>query len=214
MQTAQINSRLGCFTSSEIGKLLTKGKNGEIFGDGALTYIYEKASELLTGERKQQASSFSLEWGINHEERAMKHYIQHYSHPDEVIYYGGKSFKYFEHPDISLSGGSPDFVTPHQCGEIKVPFCTSNHIEALLGAKSPNHNMWLKGYNKIYYAQVQWNTKCTKMDSGLFLSYDPRITDMSKCMAILDIEKDEAFISELEFRVNEALKIVNSIVNG
>lgn len=214
MDNKQVVARFGNFTSSEIGKLLKSSKTkGVMFGDTAMTYIHEKIAELLTHERKQNVSGYALEWGTNQEPKAMQHYIDFYKQ-ENVTYYGAKNFKYFEHPEITLSGGSPDFVQGIICGEIKAPLNSSNHIEVLIGEKSENHNEWLKKYNDLYYAQLQWNIECCKCERGIFLSYDPRVTDMQKAMAILHIEKDNDLISELKTRLNAAIKIVNDFLQS
>lgn len=212
MEQKQINNRLGYFTSSEIGKLLKSGRTKDkIFGDGAMTYVYEKCAEILTGERKQQVSAFATEWGNNQEKLAFDTWRKTYN--GEAIYYGGGNFKYFQHPEIEVSGGSPDGLTDVEVLEFKAPWVSSNHIEALLGVKSDNHNEWLKQYNDLYYAQVQWNMECCGKDKALFISFDPRM-NMDKCLAIFNIEKDIELISELKKRVYLAIDIVNSIVNS
>ena len=38
-------SRIGFFTGSRIGDLMTSGKKGELFGKTALSYIYEVCAE-------------------------------------------------------------------------------------------------------------------------------------------------------------------------
>ena len=46
--------RLGKFTASRFGDLMTNGrKKDEVLGQTALSYIYEKAAEILTGERTE-----------------------------------------------------------------------------------------------------------------------------------------------------------------
>jgi hypothetical protein len=46
--------RLGKFTASRFGDLMTNGrKKDEVLGQTAISYIYEKAAELLTGQRTE-----------------------------------------------------------------------------------------------------------------------------------------------------------------
>lgn len=214
MDGKQIVARFGSFTSSEIGKLLKSGKAKDVmFGDGAMTYIYEKCAELLTGERKQSVSGYALEWGINQEPIAIRHYIDYYN-KDYVTYYGARNFKYYEHPEIPLAGGSPDGLTVDAVLEIKCPLNSSNHVEVLIGQKSEDHNAWLKKYNDLYYAQLQWNMECIGFDKGEFISYDGRVTDIDKAMAILYIKKDDELIADIKTRLNAAIQIVNAFVNS
>ena len=57
--------RLGKFTASRFGDLMTNSrKKDEVLGATAVSYIYEKAAELLTGERKEIFGT-ALDWGTN-----------------------------------------------------------------------------------------------------------------------------------------------------
>ena len=80
-------SRLGNFTGSRIGDLMTSGKKGEMFGKTALSYLYEVAAErnLLPKyieddyyfEIYQQQVSFSnkyTDWGHEVEDFAAERY--------------------------------------------------------------------------------------------------------------------------------------------
>lgn len=226
MEQAQKISRLGCFTSSEIGKLMKSGRSKDkVFGDTAMTYIMEKVAEIVTGERKQQAFSFSLDWGNQNEKDAFLTFKDVMKlKDDEVIYYGKENFKYFEFNEFS--GGSPDGVTSDACIEIKCPYNSSIHIETLIASKQSHwhvwaKNGWLKDFNPDYYAQLQWNMKCTGMNKGYFVSYDPRTVEHSHRLAVLNITLDEPFVAELENRVSLAVDIIrntlttiNSSVNG
>lgn len=212
MDNSQIITRLGCFTSSEIGKLMKSGRSKDkVFGDTAMTYIMEKVAEIVTGERKQQAFSFSLDWGNQNEKDAFLTFKSFMNLPDEeVIYYGKENFKYFEFNEFS--GGSPDGVTSDACIEIKCPFNSSIHIESLILAKASevdgNGNERLKEFNPDYYAQLQWNMKCTGMTKGYFVSYDPRTVEHSHRLAVLNVKLDEPFVTELETRVSLAVDII------
>lgn len=210
------NIRLGNFTSSEIGKLMKSGKSKDkVFGDTAMTYILEKAAEVLTGERKPQANSASIEWGVQNEMDALFALkarlieLRKYDE-DEFIFYGGANFKYFEYNN--LSGGSPDGVTTDAVIEVKNPYTTTNHIEALIGSKSEDHNAWLKEYNELYYAQVQWNMVCCDFDRAWWASYDSRMIDKSQKIAILSITRDEPYIAILKDRLDKAIAIVKNLL--
>lgn len=216
MEQTQVISRLGCFTSSEIGKLLKGGRTkGQLFGDTAMTYINEKIAEVVTGERKQQPNSASLEWGVAQEIDALMTFKSVMGfNDDEITFYGGANFKYFEYNEFS--GGSPDGGTNDACIEAKSPYVSSNHIEVLLLAREStgkfdfSDNVKLKHYNDLYYAQLQWNMFCMGKDKGYFISYDPRTVDYSNRIAILRIKKDDEYISMLKDRLNAAVEIVRT----
>lgn len=186
------------FTASEIVKLC--GKKG--LGDTGMTYIYEKVAEILTGERKEQISSKPTEWGNMWEKGAFEHYI---SLGYTAEYYGKENFVFFEYN--KYSGGSPDGLFENGVLEIKCPYNTSNHIQALhKGAE------WLK--KNDYYYQLQFNMMCAKRDNGRLISFDPRIIDNSQRMAIIDVQKDEEIQNLIDERVTMAANIVTDILNS
>ena len=61
------NQRLGKFTASRFGDLMTNSrKKDEVLGATAVSYIYEKAAEKLTGQRNEFTST-AMEWGTENE---------------------------------------------------------------------------------------------------------------------------------------------------
>jgi hypothetical protein len=59
--------RMGKFTASRFGELMTNArKKDEVLGATAVSYIYEKAAELLTEERKEIFGA-ALDWGTENE---------------------------------------------------------------------------------------------------------------------------------------------------
>lgn len=210
MEQQQVISRIGHFTASEIGKLMKSGKSKDaLFGETALTYIWEKASEVVTGERKKPARSASLDFGIEHEKDAFLTFKDKYG---VGTYYGAENFKYFPHPEIELSGGSPDGETPDDVLEIKCPFNSSNHLMTLYNSKKENPHLWLKKYNLDYYCQMQWNMRCMGKESGLFISYDPRTVEYTHRLSVIHVPKDAELLTDLEARVKAAIGIVNDIL--
>jgi hypothetical protein len=56
--------RMGKFTASRFGELMTNGrKKDEVLGQTAISYIYEKAAELLDGSKERKSSAAALDWG-------------------------------------------------------------------------------------------------------------------------------------------------------
>ena len=59
--------RMGKFTASRFGELMSNArKKDEVLGATAVSYIYEKAAELLTEERKEIFGA-ALDWGTENE---------------------------------------------------------------------------------------------------------------------------------------------------
>lgn len=205
MEQAQIISRLGMFTASGIHALMSSGKKKDVlFGQTAMTYINEKIAEIITGERKQDARSASLDWGNEHEKDAFMMFRLQYS--GECNYYGKENFKFF--PYNEYSGGSPDGCAEDGVIEIKCPYVSSNHIDCLL---NPTQE-WLKTNKPEYYTQVQFNMLCTKQDKGYFVSYDPRTVDHKHRLAIISVAKDDEWLSELCMRIVAAVTIVKQAI--
>ena len=90
------------------------------------------------------------------------------------------------HPDIDLSGASPDgLVGENGLVEIKCPN-TATHIQTLRG----------KPIDRKYILQMQWQMACTGRDHCWFVSFDPRMPgDLS--FYLEEVAKDDALISEI-----------------
>lgn len=195
--------RLGRFTSSVASKLITKtGKGGKDLPDGAMTYIYEKAAEILTG-RIKEISTWATEWGNDHEPEAMKRYIDETGH---LVSYGSHVFvEYGEN-----AGGSPDFEdeTANAVGDIKCPANSENHIRYLMFQTGED----LKNSEWGYWVQLQANALFTGKKVCLFVSYDPRMTDPKHQLKILQFDADPVFQERLIERINLASEELKKII--
>ena len=70
------NQRMGKFTASRFGDLMTNGrKKDEVLGQTAISYIYEKAAELLTGQRTEIFGK-ALDWGNEYEPICKAYYSE------------------------------------------------------------------------------------------------------------------------------------------
>lgn len=209
MELQQKVSRLGKFTASSIYLLLKRGRAKDaIFGDAALTYIYEKIAEIITGESKQQAKSSSLDWGNEHEKDAYMWLNKMIPH----TYLGRENFKFYWND--KYSGGSPDGENEDTIFEYKCPYTSANHIQWLLGASGDNHNKWLYKNHFDYYCQLQFNMKCTGKKSGVIASYDPRTVEPEHRMAVLYIKYDAKLLSQLDTAISEAVKIIQAALGN
>jgi len=209
--------RLGCFTASEIYRLLTPPKSASAKETGelsvtAMDYVSEKLSELLTG-MVQELSGYALLWGKQHEPDAAALLEKQYP---GLEYYGTDDPRFFQYTE--RSGGSPDAVLNKTVFEIKCPENPKNHIEYL----KLNDPVWLP---KEYYAQLQFNMMCVAKANdipfsemqGLFVSYGPYMIDESLQLKILHVPPDpgmkaklDAVISKAETALNKALQLVES----
>jgi len=105
-----ITSRAGCFTSSNIYKLMTDDKKGGI-GKPGLTYIETKRREILLGRQMEQQKSFrSAAWGTMLQHRVLNLMLG--------MEYKPMSDKRFVHAELPWNG-SPDFVAGDRAGDVK-----------------------------------------------------------------------------------------------
>lgn len=190
------NLRSGKFTASTFGDLMGKGRAADAdFTLTGLSLIREKVTERLTGHRKT-ISGEALEWGTNHEDMAI------------VAYEKLTSASIIEAPFVPVkgyekwAGGSPDGFIENHNGiiEVKCPFVSSNHTEALIEGKIPT-----KVHNK-YYTQIQFNIMATEAEFCDFVSFDPRMKNELDRICIVRIERDEKYIIKIQERLDLAIK--------
>jgi len=195
-------ARLGRFTSSEIHKLFASGrKKDELFGKGALTYIKTKIAEILTGETKNP-TSMSMDWGLSNEKDAILRYEKET---------GVKTRTSGFYTYNSIYGGSPDAeVNDDGILEVKCPFASENHIAISLC----NSVEELRDFEEAYYTQPQGNMFVTGTQWCDFISYDPRCKNEKFQIKIIRIYRDEAFMKELEYRLEEASVIMNEYLQN
>lgn len=114
------SKRFGKFTSSNVGKLMSKGKGGGFSAEG-LRYIEEVKMERDLGRSLNTTRSAKpLEWGKLCEVRVFQKLSTSYVdwHNDTI-----------QHPSIEIWAGTPDALKPIEevCGEIKAPFTLKSY---------------------------------------------------------------------------------------
>lgn len=209
-------SRLGFFTGSRIGDLMTSGKKGELFGKTALSYIYEVCAErdLLQSyidddylfEIYQQQVSISnkfIEFGHDNEDFAAERY-------QLVTGCELKECESIQHPAIPYFSASPDRIAikggMKKVVEIKCPL-PKTFMEYMAEVKDNNT---LKSVNPKYFYQIQAEMSCTGLDRADFVAFCPFLKHN---IHIVEITRDNMVISEFENRITEANKIINQILN-
>jgi hypothetical protein len=112
--------RMGKFTASRFGDLMTNGrKKDEVLGQTAISYIYEKAAELLTGQRTEIFGK-ALDWGNEYEPICKAYYSE----------LRGVTIEEMPFVEINdYSGASPDGMVDGELIEIKCPYNTANHLK-------------------------------------------------------------------------------------
>lgn len=208
-------SRLGNFTGSRIGDLMTSGKKGVLFGKTALSYIYEVAAErnlipayleddYLFGIYTSQVSVSNkyTEWGSENEGFAAERY--------QVL--TGCELEECEsvnHPTIHYFSASPDRISTkdgiRKVVEIKSPLPKT----FMLYKAEVNSNETLKLVNPTYFYQVQAEMSCTNLDEADFIVFCPFLKHN---MHIVRITRDDEVIKEFEERINTANDIIENLL--
>jgi len=150
-----LKSRLGRITGSAFSPLLVTPKKGKIFGDGAITYIAEKVTEILTGDIKEEAISKACNWGHFHEAEAVEVYEE-----DQWIKVSDGGF----YTAGDYIGCSPDGIIEDGIIEVKCPYNSVNHYKTISSGEVPSQ----------YMPQVVFNMWVTGAKHCDFISYDHR----------------------------------------
>jgi putative phage-type endonuclease len=147
--------RAGKATASRISDIMAVIKSGE--AAVRKNYRAELVCQRMTGIVEAGYVSPEMQWGTDHESDARHAYA--YPRGLTVTPVG-----FVDHPDIAMSGASPDgLVGDDGLVEIKCPN-TATHIETLLGKAVPQK----------YGQQIQWQLACTGRLWCDFVSFDPR----------------------------------------
>lgn len=217
--------RLGRFTSSEMHRLMAPSKREmteaelkarpkkgpgssaklvydySTLSDTAISYVYEKVAEVLTGQNKSQGYAFPLVWGKDHEDEAAEYFAKKTGFELEKVGF----FTYTDH-----AGGSPDrFVNDDAILEIKCPYDSVNQINYLMLT-----DQWdLKRMHFDYWVQCQSNMLFTGRDLCHFATFDPRMQEEKHKLAHIEIHPDKEFrdllTNQIALGVKEKLSILN-----
>jgi hypothetical protein len=193
--------RIGRFTSSEFYKLIQPGKrlmteeelkarpksgpgckttttdDNSRLSEGGETYIYQKVSEVLTGQPRAEVYSFATSWGQDWEPVAAEHYEKVYGVKTEPI-----SFV----PWGDHFGGSPDRIVGDELIEIKCPHEPANQVKYLMYTDAND----LKMNHADYYWQIMCNLLWTGKKAANFVTFDPRFKDDKHKMSHIKIYPD------------------------
>ena len=192
---AWLLARIGFCSASRISDVVAKTKTG--YSASRENYKAQLVAEILTGtpQGADLSNNAAVQWGVEKEPEARAHY--EVSRGVMVQECG-----FFIHPTIERSGASPDgLIGEDGLIEIKCPN-TATHIEYLRTKKPP----------KKYADQMAWQMACTGRKWCDFVSYDPRLPERLQ-MLVVRIERDDAYIAELEAEVVKFLAEVKAIVD-
>jgi putative phage-type endonuclease len=186
-------ARLGKATASRFKDAIAVLKSGAP-AQAQRDYVTELVVERLTGQRVQKYVTAAMQWG-DHEPEARAAYERI---TGRIVEETG-----FVAHDTLMAGCSPDgLVDWDGLIEIKCPWNTANHIETLLNGMPTEH-----------IPQVQGQMWITGREWCDFVSYDPRMPEALQ-LHVQRIQRDEAFIADLERRVTSFLAEVGTQVEA
>lgn len=209
--------RLGKITGSRVGDLMKSGrKKDELFGETALSYIYQVAAERMINPailnddeafeqylQQVDVTSKAMRWGTEQEAYARDLYEQITSrHAVEV-----GSIK---HPTIEGYASSPDgyyydeYAEERGCLEIKCPTLK----EYMRYRSLIKDNQTLKAIKPEYYWQCMAHMDCNNAQWTDFIAYCPFLTAP---IHIVRITRDEEEINLMHERILEANKIITEL---
>ena len=185
-------SRLGKVTASRIADIMATTKSGP--SASRQNYLAQLVAERLTGRVEESYTNGAMAWGIEHEPIARAMYeVRHGVMVDQV--------GFVDHPDIAMSGASPDgLIDLDGLVEIKCPN-TATHIDALLKKTVPSK----------YLYQMLWQMECTGRKWCDYVSYDPRMPE-ELSMFVSRVWFDEKKCSDIRSEVIVFLGEVDTII--
>lgn len=215
-------ARLGNFTGSKIGDLMSSGKKKDaMFGKTAMSYIYEVASErdLLSAyleddylfEIYQNLVSVNtkyMEYGHENEELAAETYAEVNGCVLELC-------ESVTHPSIPHFSASPDRIAVWNDGakinrkivEIKCPMPKT----FMLYKNEVNDGQSLLEVEPKYFYQVQAEMACTGLSSADFVVFCPFLKHN---IHIVEIQRDDDVIYRMSERINMANELIEKLLNN
>lgn len=184
------------------GSRTTQVMDMSVMGKTAMTYIYQKVAETLTGRPKPQTYAYPTVYGKEMEPEAVEYF--------EAIT-GQKCDEVGFQTWSDHAGGSPDRLIGDKQGlEIKCPYDSTNQVYYLM------LNKWseLKYYYPEYYWQCVNNMLFTARDQWYFATYDPRMQLEKHKMKIIqihykDVLEDIALLtSAIDVAIKKKIEII------
>lgn len=176
-------ARCGRVTASRVADVIAKTKTGP--AASRANYMAELIAERLTQTTAASFSNAAMQWGTDQEPFARSAYMQAIT--ADVMEVG-----FVPHPEIDMSGASPDgLVGMDGLLEIKCPN-TATHLDTLLSEAIPAK----------YLTQMHWQMACTNRDWCDFVSFDPRMPP-EMALFVRRVPRDISLIVSLEGEVTE-----------
>ncbi|WP_379963942.1 lambda exonuclease family protein [Epilithonimonas sp. UC225_85] len=204
---AWFKTKVGKFSSSDLGKLMTYEDKINELPKGAITYIEEKVLEILTeGQSRKSFKSDSMERGNEKELEAITVFEAKYN---VKCFATGEDQTFIEF--CSYFGGTPDgLIDEDDIAEVKCPD-SKTHYFRFKNIKSQED---FKKYEKDYYWQIQGNLFASGRKRCFFIDYDDRFTNPELQLFVIEIHRDEDDIQKIKTRLKMAENHKQKLLNN
>lgn len=216
--TQWMKDRTGCWNASAIGDLMSSGrKKDELFGQTAMSYIFQIASErdLLKAYLEDDYL-----WEIYQSQVSFSNKFTDYGHEQEpfaIEEYERATGRMCEeterilHPTIPNYAASPDRLAYDGDEKIVIEVKAPTPKVYMKYRHEIKDNETLKAVEPRYYYQVQSQLHCTGLEHADFVCFCPFLKHP---LHIVRITADKEVQKEIEHRISEAEKIIESILNN
>ncbi len=188
-KAAWLSARCGKLTASRMADAMFMLKSGEP-AKARTDYLYELLAERMTGNTMSHYVTDAMQWGIDKEDEAA----------DRFVALTGRDLRlsrFYEHPQISNFGATPDREIDDFGIEIKCP-TTAKYIKWKLDGIVPVEHR----------AQMLAQMACTGWKKMGFVAYDPRIKEERHQLFLANFEPTP---QEVEVVENAARKFLDDL---
>lgn len=195
-------SRVGNFSSSQIYKLMSKGRGAfsiENVGSSFSTYVRHKKWERKLGRSfNKDVNSKPTSWGTLVEKQAFDKMGLKYVLKSKDRYYHETHSEYWS--------GMPDLLTDDVVGDIKCPYTFESFVTMLEVIEAQDIE-YFKQVKPDYYWQLVSNAILCDRPKALFVVYMPYLSEISeiKEMTELTIEEDQNKYAWINWASDEEL---------
>lgn len=189
-----LDDRAGKFTGSRFVDVMARNKKTGEKLKSWHDLIWQIVVERMTGIPVEGPKASALQWGTDTEPLAQAEYEQRTGRYVDTC-------GFIEHPAYPFAGASPDGLVGLDRGlELKCPKSSVVHLER-----------FVSGVPDEYKPQIQGGMWVTGRKVWDFASFDPRMPPSHRLL-IIEVERDDAYIKNLEQAVIEAEAEVGNLL--
>jgi len=184
---AWLKDRAGHATASRFCDILAVSKRDGKPLKAREDYLMDLVVERITGEPKDSASSFAMQWGTDAEPYARAEY-------EAVTGNMVREVGFVKHKTCKWIGASSDGLVGATGGvEIKCPFNSAIHLQTWADGGMPEHHA-PQVFGQMWILDLEWIDFC---------SFDPRMQNGAEHLKLFTVrvKRDQKIIDDLENQV-------------